>query len=126
MRVLIAEDHPANREMLQRRLERRGYEVCAVENGEQAVAQAQVLKPDVILMDLAMPVMSGVEATRALRAQTTTRDIKVIALTAHALESARRECLEAGCDAFVTKPLDFAKLLGTLEAVVFCPTQRQA
>lgn len=117
MRILIAEDHPDNREMLTRRLERRGYEVHTAENGQEAVERAQALSPDLILMDISMPVMSGLEATRALRALPTTRAIKIIALTAHAMDSARQECMDAGCDAFATKPVDFAGLLATIESV---------
>ncbi len=117
MRILIAEDHPDNREMLTRRLERRGYEVCTAENGKEAVERAQTHAPDLILMDISMPVMSGLEATRALRALPATKSIKIIALTAHAMDSARQECLEAGCDAFATKPVDFAGLLATIETV---------
>lgn len=117
MRILIAEDHPDNREMLTRRLERRGYEVHTAENGQEAVERAQALSPDLILMDISMPVMSGLEATRALRALPTTAAIKIIALTAHAMDSARQECMDAGCDAFATKPVDFAGLLATIEAV---------
>ncbi len=117
MRILIAEDHPDNREMLTRRLERRGYEVHTAENGQEAVDRAQALMPDLILMDISMPVMSGLEATRALRALPATKAIKIIALTAHAMDSARQECLDAGCDAFATKPVDFAALLTVIEAV---------
>lgn len=117
MRILIAEDHPDNREMLTRRLERRGYEVFPAENGKEAVERAQELHPDLILMDISMPVMSGLEATRALRAIAATRDIRIIALTAHAMDTARQECMDAGCDAFATKPVDFAGLLATIETV---------
>lgn len=117
MRILIAEDHADNREMLTRRLERRGYEVHVAENGQEAVERAQSLTPDLILMDISMPVMSGLEATRALRKLATTREIKIIALTAHAMDTARQECMDAGCDAFATKPVDFAALLSTIETV---------
>lgn len=117
MRILIAEDHADNREMLTRRLERRGYEVHTAENGQEAVERAQSLTPDLILMDISMPVMSGLEATRALRKLPATRTIKIIALTAHAMDSARQECMDAGCDAFATKPVDFAALLSTIENV---------
>lgn len=117
MRILIAEDHPDNREMLTRRLERRGYEVHTAENGAEAVDRAQSLSPDLILMDISMPVMSGLEATRTLRGIPETRDIKIIALTAHAMDTARQECMDAGCNAFATKPVDFAALLNTIETV---------
>ncbi|WP_395645648.1 response regulator [Terricaulis sp.] len=115
MRILIAEDHPDNREMLTRRLERRGYEVHCAENGAEAVEKAKACAPDLILMDISMPVMSGIEATRALRASPDVSGIKIVALTAHAMESARRECMEAGCDDFATKPVDFAGLVALIE-----------
>ncbi len=118
MRVLLAEDNADNREMLARRLERRGFTVDVAEDGALAVAAANNNRPDVVLMDVSMPVMSGLEATRALRAAPGTADLKIIALTAHAMASAREECMAAGCDAFATKPVDFAALLETIEAVV--------
>lgn len=117
MRVLLAEDNPDNREMLTRRLERRGFTVDVAEDGALAVAAANNNRPDVVLMDWSMPVMSGLEATRALRAAPATADLKIIALTAHAMASAREECLSAGCDAFATKPVDFAGLIQTIEAI---------
>lgn len=115
MRILIAEDHQDNREMLTRRLQRRGYEVHSAENGAEAVAKAKSCAPDLILMDVSMPVMSGIEATRALRQLPEFRDIKIVALTAHAMESARRECIKAGCDDFTTKPVDFTGLVALIE-----------
>jgi two-component system, cell cycle response regulator DivK len=115
MRILIAEDHPDNREMLSRRLERRGYEVHLAENGAEAVEKAKACAPNLILMDVSMPVMSGIEATRVLRRLPVGRNIKIVALTAHAMESARRECIEAGCDDFATKPVDFAGLVAMIE-----------
>lgn len=117
MLILIAEDHPDNREMLTRRLQRRGYEVQVAENGQEAVERALALAPDIILMDISMPVMSGLEATRALRKTPAGARMKIIALTAHAMDSARQECVEAGCDAFATKPVDFAALLSTIESI---------
>lgn len=115
MRILIAEDHPDNREMLTRRLERRGYEVHCAENGAIAVEMAVANPPDLILMDISMPVMSGIDATKALRATPGVNTVKIVALTAHAMESARRECMEAGCDDFATKPVDFAGLVALIE-----------
>ena len=117
MHVLLAEDNPDNREMLARRLQRRGFTVDCAEDGALAVAAATRRKPDLVLMDVSMPVMSGLEATRALRAQPQTADLKIIALTAHAMASARDECMDAGCDAFATKPVDFAALLETIAHV---------
>lgn len=115
MRILIAEDHPDNREMLMRRLVRRGYEVHTAENGAEAVEKAKTCAPDLILMDISMPIMSGIEATRTLRLLPGGGDLKIVALTAHAMESARQECLEAGCDGFATKPVDFAGLVALIE-----------
>jgi two-component system, cell cycle response regulator DivK len=115
MRILIAEDHPDNRELLSRRLLRKGYEIHLAENGAEAVEKAKACAPDLILMDISMPVMSGIEATRALRRTPEGRRMKIVALTAHAMESARRECLEAGCDDFATKPVDFAGLVRMIE-----------
>jgi two-component system, cell cycle response regulator DivK len=114
MRILIAEDHPDNREMLTRRLERRGYEVHVAENGAEAVVKAKEVAPDLILMDISMPVMSGIEATRALRQEPDFK-VKIVALTAHAMDSARQECMDAGCDEFATKPVDFAGLVALIE-----------
>jgi two-component system cell cycle response regulator DivK len=120
MRILIAEDHPDNREMLTRRLERRGYEVHCAENGQEAVEKAQTCAPDLILMDISMPIMSGIEATRALRQipDESVSGVKIVALTAHAMESARAECMEAGCDDFATKPVDFAGLVTLIEKYI--------
>ena len=116
MRILIAEDHPDNREMLTRRLERRGYEVHCAENGEEAVKMAKACTPDLILMDISMPVMSGIEATRMLRKSSPdVASVKIVALTAHAMESARQECMDAGCDDFATKPVDFNGLVALIE-----------
>lgn len=115
MRILIAEDHPDNREMLTRRLERRGYEVHCAENGAIAVEMAVANPPDLILMDISMPIMSGIDATKALRATPGVEGVRIVALTAHAMESARRECMEAGCDDFATKPVDFAGLVALIE-----------
>lgn len=118
MKVLLAEDNPDNRDMLARRLERRGYAVIIAEDGARAVEQARLERPDVILMDVSMPIMSGLDATRALRADPDTANMKIIALTAHAMASARDECLAAGCDAFATKPVDFTALLATMDTVM--------
>ncbi|MGE3304142.1 MAG: response regulator [Hyphomonadaceae bacterium] len=118
MRVLLAEDNQDNREMLARRLARRGFIVDVAEDGALAVAAANNNKPDVVLLDLAMPVMSGLEAARALRAAPETADVKIIALTAQSPSEARQSCLEAGCDAFAAKPVDFQALLETIEALM--------
>lgn len=115
MRILIAEDHPDNREMLTRRLERKGYEVHCAENGAEAVDMAKSCAPDLILMDISMPVMSGIEATKVIRATPDVSGVKIVALTAHAMEGARKECMDAGCDDFATKPVDFAGLVALIQ-----------
>lgn len=117
MKILLAEDNLENRDMLARRLERRGHLVVIAEDGSRAVELAKSDAPDLILMDVSMPVMSGLDATRALRADPNTAHLKIIALTAHAMTSARDECLRAGCDAFATKPVDFAALIVTMDEV---------
>lgn len=117
MKILLAEDNLENRDMLARRLERRGHQVLLAEDGSRAIELAKSDAPDLILMDVSMPVMSGLDATRALRADPGTAHLKIIALTAHAMASARDECLGAGCDAFATKPVDFAALIVTMDEV---------
>lgn len=118
MLILVAEDNADNRDMLARRLARRGFEVVLAEDGEAALEQARTHRPDLILMDVSMPVMSGLDATRALRADPATRDLKIVALTAHAMASAREECLSAGCDGFATKPVDFQSLITLMETML--------
>lgn len=115
MRVLIAEDNPENLDMLRRRLERRGYHVFAAQDGQAAVAMTNALRPDIILMDVSMPVLSGLEATRAIRAQAEIARTPIVALTAHAMDGDRARCLEAGCDAYATKPVDLQNLIATME-----------
>lgn len=112
MKVLIAEDNPDNMDMLVRRLKRKGFEVCEATDGEQAVEAVMRLGPDLVLMDISMPIMSGIEAVREIRRREQGRSrVPVIALTAHAMESDKEESLSAGCDAFATKPIDFPALL---------------
>jgi CheY-like chemotaxis protein len=118
MRILIAEDQPDNREILARRLERKGHEIHIAENGAQAVEIAPRVMPDLVLMDVSMPIMSGVEATRRIKTMPETAAIPVIVLTAHALPSVREECEAAGCDEFATKPVDFPSLLATIDKVM--------
>ena len=106
MRILIAEDHPDNREMLTRRLERRGYEVHCAENGAEAVEKAKTCSPDLILMDISMPVMDGFEATEAIRARERGgRRTPIVAMTASAMRGDRERCLAAGMDGFLSKPI---------------------
>jgi two-component system, cell cycle response regulator DivK len=115
MRILIAEDNLDNSEMLSRRLRKRGFDVLLAFDGAEAVSVAERQLPDAILMDVSMPVMSGLEATRALREIDATRHIPIIALTAHAMSSDRQACIEAGCTSFATKPIDFLALIDLIE-----------
>ena len=125
IRVLLAEDHDDNREMLVRRLTRAGFEVRSVADGQQAVDAALSWQPDVVLMDVSMPVMSGLDATRALREAGAT-DLKIIALTAHAMVESREQCLSAGCDGFATKPIDLPTLLQDIQTIVSQPKEKAA
>jgi CheY-like chemotaxis protein len=119
MRVLIAEDNPENLDMLRRRLERRGHAVFAAPDGQVAVAMTNELKPDIVLMDVSMPVLSGLEATRAIRAQGDgVAKTPIVALTAHAMDGDRQRCMDAGCDAYATKPVDLPSLIETMERLV--------
>ena len=118
LRILVVEDNADNRDMLVRRLTRQGHDVLAANDGLEAVRAAPALIPDLILMDLSMPVMSGLDAAARLAADPATRRIPIIALTANALDSVRRQCLDAGFAAFATKPLDFTDLLSTIETVM--------
>ena len=117
-KILLIEDNEMNRDMLSRRLERRGYEVRGAVDGEQGVAMAQSETPDLILMDMSLPVLDGWEATRQIKASPATRAVPVIALTAHAMAGDRERALEVGCDDFDTKPIDLARLLQKIEALI--------
>lgn len=110
-RILIVEDNELNRDVLSRRLSASGYEVLVAEDGLQGLALAMAHQPDLILMDLGLPEIDGWECVRRLRANPVTRSIPVVALTAHAMTGHREKALEAGCDEFDTKPIDFAGLL---------------
>ena len=114
-RLLLVEDNEMNRDMLSRRLKKRGYEVLLAVDGEEGVAKAQSEAPALILMDMSLPGIDGWEATRRIKADAKTKDIPVIALTAHALTSDRNAALEAGCDDFDTKPVEFARLLTKID-----------
>jgi len=116
-KILLVEDNEMNRDMLSRRLERKGYEVAVAVDGREGVRMAQSGAPDVILMDMSLPVLDGWEATRLLKSQPATREIPVIALTAHAMSSDRARALDAGCDDYDTKPIDLPRLLGKIEAL---------
>ena len=109
--ILLVEDNELNRDMLSRRLIRRDYEVVMAVDGQQGVEMAIEQKPDLILMDMSLPVLDGWAATRQLKANAATAGIPVIALTAHAMDGEREKCLQAGCDDFDTKPVEFKRLL---------------
>jgi two-component system cell cycle response regulator DivK len=107
-KILLVEDNEMNRDMLSRRLEKRGYTLTLAVDGGQGVALARSELPDLILMDMSLPVLDGWDATRQVKADPATKGIPVIALTAHAMESDRQKALEAGCDDFDTKPVELA------------------
>lgn len=115
-KILLVEDNEENRDMLSRRLTRRGYKVVIAMDGEQGVTMAQSEAPDLILMDMDLPVLNGWEATRQLKAASATRAVPIIALTAHAMAGDRKKALEAGCDDYDTKPVEFLRLLEKIEA----------
>lgn len=117
-RVLYVEDNEMNRDMLSRRLQRRGFEVLIAGDGEQGVTLAAAEKPDLILMDLSLPVLDGWEATRRIKAAPDTRHIPIIGLTAHAVAADRDKCLEAGCDDYDTKPVELGRLLEKIERLL--------
>ena len=115
-RILLVEDNEMNRDMLSRRLIRKGYEVLLAVDGEQGVAMATEERPDLILMDVSLPQMNGYDATRAIKVNPQTQGIPVIALTAHAMASDREAALAAGCDDFDTKPVELPRLLEKIRA----------
>jgi len=117
-KILLVEDNEMNRDMLSRRLERKGFEVVMAPDGQQGVALATSEAPDLILMDMSLPVVDGWEATRRVKADDATRGIPVIALTAHAMVGDREKALNAGCDDYDTKPVDFPRLLGKIELLL--------
>lgn len=117
-RILLVEDNDLNRDMLSRRLARRGYEVSVAVDGRQAVDMALAQAPDLVLMDMSLPVLDGWSATRELRSDDRTRAIPVIALTAHAMADDRQKALNAGCDDFDTKPVEFERLLLKIQALL--------
>jgi CheY-like chemotaxis protein len=114
-KILLVEDNELNRDMLMRRLQRRGYEVVPAEDGEQAIALSVSETPDLILMDISLPGLTGWEATRRIRRNHATAEIPIIALTAHAMRGDRERTIEAGCDEYETKPVDLNALLAKVE-----------
>ena len=117
-RILLVEDNELNRDMLSRRLTRRGYEVLLAVDGEEALRLTPMVAPALILMDMSLPDIDGWEVTRRLKANPDTGTIAIIALTAHAMASDRESALAAGCDDFDTKPVEFDRLLAKIEAQV--------
>ncbi len=116
--ILLVEDNEMNRDMLSRRLQRKGHEVLIAVDGIQGVELAQTQNPDLILMDMSLPVLDGWEATQQLKAAPETSGIPIIALTAHAMAGDREKCLEVGCDDYDTKPIEFSRLLGKIQALL--------
>lgn len=117
-RILLVEDNEMNRDMLSRRLSRKGIEVSIAVDGEQGIQLAEAELPDLILMDMSLPMLDGWAATRHLKAMPVTQRIPVIALTAHAMTGDRDKCLAAGCDDYDTKPIEFSRLMGKIEALL--------
>lgn len=116
-KILIVEDNEPNRDMLSRRLERRGFEVVVAVDGAEGVAKSKTEHPDIVLMDMSLPVMNGWEATRAIRADPATQTMPVIALTAHSMPGDREKAMEAGCDDYDVKPVDLPRLLEKMAAL---------
>jgi len=120
-KILLVEDNEMNRDMLSRRLVRKGFEVVMALDGQQAVEAAAAQSPDLILMDMSLPVIDGWEATRRIKAAPATQAIPVIALTAHAMSSDREKSLEAGCDDYDTKPVELPRLMSKIKALLENP-----
>jgi len=117
-KVLLIEDNEMNRDMLSRRLIRRGFQVVFAMDGQQGVDLARSEQPDIILMDMSLPVIDGWEATRRVKADVATRDVPVIGLTAHAMSGDRERAIEAGCDDYDTKPVELDRLIGKIERLL--------
>jgi two-component system cell cycle response regulator DivK len=117
-KILLVEDNEMNRDMLSRRLIRRGFEVVFAVNGKQGVDLARSEKPDIILMDMSLPIMDGWEATRCVKSDDATRSVPVIGLTAHAMSGDRERAIEAGCDDYDTKPVELDRLIGKIERLL--------
>ena len=117
-KLLIVEDNEMNRDMLSRRLKRKGYEIEVAVDGQQGVEMATASMPDLVLMDMSLPVMDGWEATRRIKSDPATQGIPVIALTAHSMAGDKEKAMEAGCEDYDTKPVDFPRLLGKIESLI--------
>jgi CheY-like chemotaxis protein len=117
-KILLVEDNEMNRDMLSRRLERRGFEVVIAVDGKQGVDLARSASPDLILMDMSLPIIDGWEATRQLKASAEMKGVPIIALTAHAMSGDREKALEAGCDDYDTKPIELPRLLAKIDALL--------
>lgn len=120
--LLLVEDNELNRDMLSRRLERRGYQVLLALDGESGIDMARTHTPDLILMDMSLPLIDGWEATRRIKADAAIRNIPVIALTAHAMADDREKAMNAGCDDYDTKPIEIDRLLGKIETLLLATT----
>lgn len=117
-KILLVEDNEMNRDMLSRRLKRKQYEVAIAINGDEGVTMAHTLSPDIILMDMSLPVMDGWEASRSIKSAPETRSIPIIALTAHAMSGDREKALAAGCDDYDTKPIELPRLLEKIDTLL--------
>ncbi|MCA9924482.1 MAG: response regulator [Anaerolineales bacterium] len=123
IKILLVEDNELNRDMLSRRLKRRGYDVVVAEDGAAGITMAHAEAPDLILMDMSLPIVDGWEATRQLKADERTRRIPIIAQTAHAMRGDREKCMEAGCDDYTTKPVQMPQLVAKIEALLLEETR---
>ena len=117
-KILLVEDNEMNRDMLSRRLTRRGFEVIFAVNGQEGVELAASERPDIILMDMSLPILDGWEATRRVKAGDTTSNVPVIGLTAHAMSGDREKAIEAGCDDYDTKPVEIERLIDKIERLL--------
>lgn len=118
MHILLVEDHEMNRDMLKRRLERRDFQVSVAVDGQEAIDLVESLLPDIILMDMSLPNVDGWTATRIIKANPAVNQIPIIGLTAHAMAGDRERCLEAGCNEYEIKPVDFTSLVSKIHALV--------
>jgi CheY-like chemotaxis protein len=118
MKLLLVEDNEMNRDMLSRRLRKKGYEVVIAVDGQAGVEMVGTESPDLVLLDMSLPVMDGWEVAGKLKGDPATRELPIIALTAHAMSGDREKCLEAGCDDYDTKPIEFKRLLGKIQALL--------